>query len=125
MLYKRLSQHEELCILRVSELVLDIPGTVIADANASSGYVRFGASPQALVNVDQELTFAEDWTNPDDPIDGFRRKSKKCAEVLVPDMVQAKFIVGAYLSCDASMRSFDGLGVPIPGRVDAHLFFLS
>jgi hypothetical protein len=124
MLYKRLSQHNDLCVLRVSPDVLDIPDTVIADANASSKYVRFGPSPAALTNVDEELTYAEDWTSSDEIV-GFRRKSAKCAEVLVPDTVPSRFIVGAYLSCAMSMQTFRDLAVAIPGQLNAHLFFLA
>ena len=41
MLFKRRERHAELCVLRVSLAVLDLPNVVIADQNAASDYVRF------------------------------------------------------------------------------------
>jgi hypothetical protein len=41
MMYLRRGRHRELCVLRVSPDVLDLPGVVVADGNASSGYTAF------------------------------------------------------------------------------------
>jgi hypothetical protein len=41
MLFKRLSEVDSLCVLRVSKEVLGIKGAVISDQNAASDYVRF------------------------------------------------------------------------------------
>lgn len=60
MLYKRQGQHLELCVLQVSTDVLDLPGVVVTDANASSDYTRFAAAPAGLSIVDRDLTFADD-----------------------------------------------------------------
>lgn len=122
MLYKRQAQHASLCVLRVTPDVLDIPGTVVTDGNAASPYARFAAAPRGLDIVDAELTYAEDWRD-EDPIQYYRRKSAKCAEVLVPDCVPSSFLVGAYVSCNESLARFDALGVTLQAEVDAHLFF--
>ena len=37
-------RHEDVCVLRLSTEVLNLQGTVIADQNAASKYVRFYAS---------------------------------------------------------------------------------
>lgn len=123
MLFKRQAQHAHLCVLRVSPDVLDLPGVVITDANASSKYALFAASPQGLRIVDRQLTFAEDWTDPD-PISYWRRKSAKCAEVLVPDRVDPRFLMGAYLSCEDSLARVDALQLGLQAIVNRHLFFL-
>lgn len=65
MLYKRRGQHDRICVMQVVSDVLDLPGVVVTDANASSDYVRFSAAPAGLRIVDRELTFAESWTDAD------------------------------------------------------------
>lgn len=122
MLYKLRGQHLDLCVLRVSTDVLDLPGTVVTDANASSNYVRFAAAPAGLSIVDRDLTFADDWRDPD-PIQYFRKKSAKCAEVLVPDRVGPRFILGAYVSCPEAMNRMNGLNTGINLILNANMFF--
>jgi hypothetical protein len=122
MLFKRLDQHLDLCVLQVSTDVLDLPDVVVTDANASSDYARFAAAPGGLRIVDREATFAEYWTD-QDPIVQLKKKSAKCAEVLVPDRVDPRFIMGAYVSCQAAMDRFNGLGTGIPVSINAHMFF--
>jgi len=124
MLYRRLDQHERLCVIKVSPDVLDLDGVVVTDANASAEglYVKFAPAPAGLRIVDRELTFAEYWTDPDQ-IEYYRRKSKKCAEVLVPDRVDPQYLTGAYVSCDQSLREFNELGVQLEVTVNPYLFF--
>lgn len=123
MLYKRGGQHEQLCVLRVTPDVLDVPGTVVTSGNASSQYVRFGAGVAGLGIVDRALTFAEFWTH-QDPIEYFRRKSAKCAEVLVPDRVDPGLIVGAYVSGDVGRAALSAASAALPPTINEHLFFL-
>ena len=123
MLRKRRHQHAEICVLRVSTDVLDLAGVVIADANASSDYVRFAAAPNGLQIVDRELTFAEYWTDADERT-YWKKKSAKCAEVLVPDCIDPKYILGCYVSCEESRKSVNELVPELNAAVDAHLFFL-
>jgi len=123
MLYKRRGQHKDICVLCVSPDVLDLPGVVITDANASSSYVSFRAAPNGLQIVDRELTFAERWDDPD-LIAYYRKKSAKCAEVLVPDRVAPQYIQGCYVSCAGSCDRVLAISPEIKVVVDAHLFFL-
>ncbi len=124
MLFLRKDQHAQLCVLRVSTAVLDGHGVIVTDSNASSKYVRFAPAPAGLGLVDQELTYAESWVNPEDDYpQSLRRKSAKCAEVLVPDQVPADHLLGAYVSCEASMQAFHELAVPLGPQMNAHLFF--
>lgn len=124
MLFKRRDQHAELCVLRVSPAVLDLSGVVVTDGNASASrqYVRFAAAPDGLSVVDKDLTFAEDWTD-SDPIQYYRRKSAKCAEVLVPDRVPPSFLMGVYVSCEESLAQFNSLDVSLPAAINRRLFF--
>ena len=123
MLYKRGGQHEELCVLRVTPDVLDLPGVVVTSGNASSQYVRFGAGAAGLGIVDRDLTFAEFWIH-QDPIEYFRRKSAKCAEVLVPDRVDPQLIVGAYVSGDVGRAALSAAAAALQATINKHLFFL-
>jgi hypothetical protein len=101
---------------------LDLPGVVIADQNASSGYVRFAPSPHGLVNIDRDLTYAEWWTHPD-PIEQFRRRSAKCAEVLVPDRVAPDFLEAAYVASEATRLAFELNDLELPVIIRRQLFF--
>ena len=96
MMSRRRARHAELCVLRVSCDVLDLPGVVVTDGNASSGYIRFGAAADGLEFIDRELVFATWWTDAD-PFEQMRKKSARCAEVLVPHNVPAEYIMGAYV----------------------------
>lgn len=113
----------DLSILRISLDVLDLPDVVIADRNASANWVRFASSPEGLKNIDKEKVFAEFWTH-EDPIEQWEHGSVMCAEVLVPHRVVPTFIMGAYVSCEASTQKCRSNGVTIPIRVNKHLFFL-
>lgn len=123
MLFKIKSKHAELCVLRISTDVLELPGVVVTDQNASSKYVRFAPVDAGLARLDQELVFAEYWTHPDDPIMEWRHGSMKCAEVLVPDRVDPRFIQGGYVSCDASRSAVESAAPGFPVTIDGHLFF--
>ena len=65
MMFKRRGQASDLCVLRVSTLVLTLPGTVISDQNAASDYVRFLAPRQWQV-LDFDAIYAMDWRHPND-----------------------------------------------------------
>jgi hypothetical protein len=54
MMYKRLGQAADLCVLRVSCDVLGLPGVVLCDQNASSDYVRF-LSPGQVSEIDMSM----------------------------------------------------------------------
>jgi len=52
-----------------------------------------------------------------------RRKSAKCAEVLVPDCIDPGYITGAYVSCREANAALEGLGIDIPVAINPYLFF--
>ena len=124
MLLKRSGQHRSLCVLRVSTDILDLPGVVICDKNASSDYRRFAPAPGGLTLVDRERVFAEWWNHPNDQIEQWRHTSEKYAEVLVPDRIAPQYILGAYVSCTQAMAALRGVAPELPVVIDTHLFFL-
>lgn len=101
MMYLRRAQHEALCVLQISPAVLTLPGVVIADGNAASGPTAFWQSPSGLSKVDKDTVFAEWWTDANEFV-LWENRRVKCAEVLIPNGLGAKFISAAYVSCDAA-----------------------
>ena len=122
MLYKRLPEANTLCVLRVSTEVLTLPGVVITDQNAASDYVRFYAPAQWQL-LDWDDIFAMDWRHSGDQIAQWRHSSRKCAEVLVPHRVEARFLTGAYVVDAAAQARLGRLGCTLPVTVNTVLFF--
>jgi len=122
MMFKRRNYHQDICVLRISTDVLDLPDVVIADGNAASDYTAFWSSPDGLSYIDKEVVFAEYWTH-EDQIEEWRHKRIKCAEVLVPDRIDPKFIKGIYVSCENTKYAIKRMGVALEITVNAHLFF--
>lgn len=120
MLYKR--RYQEVCVLAVSTDVLDIPGVIVTDSNAASYYVSFRPAIAGLSHVDHELTFAEDWTD-SDQIHYWRKKAAKCAEVVVPNLVEPRYVLHAYVASADLKQQMDALDTRLTVRVDKHLFF--
>jgi hypothetical protein len=120
MMYKR--QAKKLTVVRVSADVLDLPGVVITDGNAASGYTAFWPSPLGLEKVSKDSVFAENWDDPNQ-IEKWQKARIKCAEVLVPDRIGLRFILGVYVPNmelrEEVVKSVSGSSVD----VDAHLFF--
>lgn len=123
MLFRRKEQHAGLCVLSVRRETLEIPDVVIADCNASSDYVRFGAFPDALAWLDKDRLYARDWRHTD-RIDYLRHKSEKCAEVLVPGRLSPVCIRGAYVSCPATRDVLSAQFPRLRLKVSPDLFFL-
>jgi hypothetical protein len=122
MLFKRLSEAADLCVLRVSTDVLRVDGTVITDQNAASDYVRFLAPTQwALLDFDD--IYAMDWRHPNDPIAYWRHKARKCAEVLVPRSVAPRFLTGVYVVDEAAAARVVGASVNLSCTLEPELFF--
>jgi hypothetical protein len=121
MLYKRRAQAANLCVLQVSIDVRHLAGVVITDRNAASDWVRF-LDPRQYRLLNFDSIFAMDWTHPNDAIAYQRHKSEKCAEILVPRVVEPRFLVGAYV---VNKRVGDDLRrvCELPITVNAPLFF--
>lgn len=121
MLFRR-REEGRVCVLAVNPAVLDAPGAIIADGNAASGYTSFRPSPDGLAALDRDQIFAEYWTDPD-LITYWRKKSAKCAELLVPDRVPPALVVRVYVGDDINRAEADRLSLGWPVTVDRHLFF--
>lgn len=122
MMYKRQSQANDFCVLRISLSVAKLPGVVFADCNASSKYVRFLAPSQWKL-LDFDDIFAPDWRHPNDQIRQWRHTARKCAEVLVPHSVEPKFLSGAYVVDTATEVKLTATGFKLAIVHNPELFF--
>lgn len=121
MMYKRKERVDNQCILCVSLEVLKVAGVVIADRNAAKDWVRF-LEPSQWRFLDFDRIFAADWTGAD-YFEYIDKKGKKCAEVLVPHVVEPRFFVGARVVSRATEEQLRVLGFSLPIIVDPGLFF--
>lgn len=124
MLYKRKDEAGNLCVLRVSLEVSKVAGVVFADRNASSDYVRF-LHPSQWSLLDFDAIFAADWNRQhvDDPYAKLVHKSKKCAEILVPHLVEPKHLIGAIVVDAATGSKLQSIGFDVSVTVDSEMFF--
>lgn len=122
MMFKRRSEVNALCVLRVSVDLFKQAGTVVTDCNAASDYVRFLAPSQWKL-LDFDDIYAPDWRHPDNPARFYQHRSRKCAEVLIPNRVDTKFIQGAYVVDQAAAARLVGFGFALPVTVNSVLFF--
>lgn len=120
MLFKR--QHEDVCVLRLSTALLQVQGAVITDQNAASEYVRFLA-PSQWRHLDFDDIYARDWTHPEDMIRGYRHKSRKCAEVLVPQRIEPAMLTGAFVVDEVARARLNRAGFVLPVIINADFFF--
>lgn len=122
MMYKRRGRHDELCVLSVHKRVIQEEGTVIADRNASSDYVRFGRGADDLKILDDRWVYARDWTHADQ-LSQWRHRSVKCAEVLVPDRVAPTHVQRIFVSCQQSKEKVKEVVEGLEVKVSPDLFF--
>ncbi|HJW40515.1 MAG TPA: DUF4433 domain-containing protein [Rhizomicrobium sp.] len=123
MMFKRSGEAANICVLRISTGVLQVPGTVISDMNAASTkYVRF-LHPSQWQWLDFDAIFALDWTHPGNPPAYYRHSAQKCAEVLVPSVVPPNQLLGAHVVDDAARVSLVQTGFGLPVAITPMLFF--
>ena len=122
MLSKCRSQNQQICVLRVNVEVLDLEGVIVADRNAASSYARFYPVEAGIAALDKDLVYARYWTH-QDPYEAMTRKSIKCAEVLVPERVDPRFITGAYVINEAGLAAVQAAHEALAGVIKRDMFF--
>ena len=122
MLYKRKDENDNICILKVNCSILDFDGVVISDRNASSSYASFYPPEIGLNEIDFRLVFASDWRD-DNKYKYFEKKSIKCAEVLIPNLVPYDFIVCAAVYNENAREKLETIGFDKDIYVEPELFF--
>lgn len=122
MLYVLIPKQMDLCVLRISSDILRVTGIVISDQNAARGWARFEPAPDGFEMLDKDEIFALSW-NHADYFEKDRLKGVMCAEVLVPDKVESKYIKGAYVSCQEALDRLAELCPSFPITMNKTLFF--
>lgn len=123
MLSKLRDWNNEICILQVNHQVLDLSGVIISDRNASSRHVRFYTVEAGLEAIDKDKLFTQYWTHPENLFDEWAHKSIKCAEILVPEKVDPKYITGAYVANDQALLFFQQLNIRLTVCIKSGIFF--
>ncbi len=123
MLSKCRARNNEICVLQIDPSVLDLPGVIVTDRNAASDYVAFWTVADGLTIIDRERVFARYWIHQNDPIDEWRHKSEKCAEVLVPDRIDAHYVIGAYVANETALSAFQQLNCGLQAHIRNDIFF--
>ena len=122
MLYVRRNENFNLCILKFSRDILDINGIVLSDRNASSNYASFYQPDIGLRKIDFELVYARYWTD-ENPYEHMRKKSIKCAEVLVPYRIPYEYVVGAAVVNETAKQKLEDVGFDKEIVIEPKMFF--
>ena len=122
MLSRKRSQNEEICILKFDRVVLDFDGVILSDKNASSNYAAFYGAMGGLENIDFDLVYARYWTD-DDYYTQCRKKSIKCAEVLVPYCIPYDYVVCAAVVNEVAADRLKAVGFDRNIIVEPRVFF--
>ena len=113
---------DELCVVEVSDSVLELANVVVTDMNAASPYCRFSGVSDGLEQVDAGRVFRHYWTD-GDALEQERCKKAKCAEVLVPGSVEPEYLKGIYVGTETAEEVLVNLAVDLEVTLDAELFF--
>jgi hypothetical protein len=108
-----------LCVLEISSEVLKIEGTVLTDMNAAKGKLVRYHSPSEINLLPFDQIYARYWVNPDRS-PNLELKGRKCAEILVPKVVEARHIVAIHIARN-NVQIHNNYGVPI--YITPDLFF--
>lgn len=120
MMYKR--QDEEICVLKISDSILNIPDVILSDQNAASQYARFYEPSIGIEKLNYAMIYAVSWTD-NDYISYLRKKASKCAEVLVPNKVPYEYITSAAVKDGKDKEKLIKLGFTKEIIVIPNLFF--
>src|SRR5260370_36022477 len=111
----RVRRHNSaICVLQIDAYVLDVPDVIVTDRNAASSWASFLTVGEGLEAIDHDRLFARSWKHPENMYDEWSHKSEKCAEVLVPDRAEARFVIGAYVANQAALNAFQAVGRGLP-----------
>jgi hypothetical protein len=115
---------DEICLLRVSPDVLDLPDVVVSDGNAARRWMtRFDSAADGIAALDFDQVHARYW-NHADAAEKDERMRVKQAEVLVPNIIDPRFIVGAYAPTAAASTALAAVsGGRLPVVVTRYTFF--
>lgn len=120
MMYKR--QDEDICVLKISPRVLDLENVVISDRNASSDYASFHEPTKILDKLDYDMIYAKSWVDANYYL-MLKKKSVKCAEVLIPEKILPQYIIGAAVKNQEDKERLEEMGFNKKIYIEKELFF--
>ena len=120
-LMARREEGTALCVLSVAIDVLHSPGVVITDGDAANDYVRYLAPSQWAV-LDFDAIYGDPGQDGEDPARLYQRRSRRCAEVLVPDRVEPRFLTGASVADSEGSALLHAAGFCLPVAIDPGSF---
>jgi hypothetical protein len=97
MMYVLKNQHSSLAVVAVDPSITNQQGVVISDCNAARDMALFKPAPGGLALIDPDVVYAKDWTH-QNAIEYYEHRGRMCAEVLVPDKVDKRYILKVYVS---------------------------
>ncbi len=121
MLSARRHMNDTICILRIKKDILSLDGVIVTDQNASRD-CWFKPIREGLPLLNHEEVFAQYWTNRDNPMEEYRLKGIKCAEVLVPKSVKPGYIFAVYTANNTALQALQAVS-SLPVEVKSNLFF--
>lgn len=122
MLSARRNQNNDICILKFDCIILDMPGVVVSDRNASSDYAGFYSPKAGMNEIDFDLVYARFWTDEDYYVQ-MQKKSIKCAEVLVPYVIPYEYIVCAAVIDKNAAHKLKEIGFDKTIKIEPRVFF--
>jgi hypothetical protein len=122
MLSNKRNQNEDICILKFNRVVLDFKGVILSDRNASSRYVTFYNAQTGLEKIDFNLVYMQNWKDID-RLEEMRKKSIKCAEILVPDCIPFKYVMCAAVVNENAKNRLQATGFNKRIYVEPNAFF--
>ena len=122
MLSARRSQNNNICILKFDCCILDMPGVVVSDRNASSEYASFYSPIVGMKEINFDLVYARYWTDEDHYVQ-MQKKSIKCAEVLVPYVIPYEYIVCAAVIDNNAAYKLEDIGFDKTIEIEPRIFF--
>lgn len=122
MLSARRDQNNDICILKIDCGILDMPGVVVSDRNASSDYASFYSPGIGIEEIDFDLVYARYWTDEDYYVQ-MEKKSIKCAEVLVPYVIPHEYIMCAAVIDKETAHKLEDVGFNKAIEIVPWIFF--
>lgn len=122
MLFKRKDEKENLCILKIDRKILDLDGVIVSDCNAASRYAGFYSPEIGLKEIDFRLVFATDWRD-ENLNEYYKKKSIKCAEILVPYVIPYRFVTAVAVSSFEASQKLEKIGFDKTIVVEPQQFF--
>lgn len=121
MLSARRPENDEICVLRINANVLELKGVIITDKNAARE-CWFKPVDEGLPLLNKDEIYATFWIDRNDPINQYRLAGIKCAEILVPESIESRYIIGAYVASRIAQDAFKKVS-NLPVEINNSLFF--